>query len=192
MEKTLIIQMMLGIIIGGGLGALLGYFGKCPAGKCYLMTHPMRSGLFGIIIGAIFILTVTTLGSSADTSKSKESANATESESTPKSMVRHIASVADFEDQVLGAELPVLVDFYSDFCQPCRMLGPTIEKLAELYHGRALVCKVNVSHLPQLADSYEIRGIPAVLFFEAGNEKGRLLGLRSEQHYTFILDKLTN
>ncbi len=70
------------------------------------------------------------------------------------------------------------------------MLAPTIEKLAKEYEGRALVYKVDVARLPQLANRYGIRGIPAVLFFHKGKEAERLIGLRPQREYTQVLDRL--
>ena len=72
------------------------------------------------------------------------------------------------------------------------MLGPVIDRLARAYVGRALVCKVNVNQLPLLAYRYQIRGIPAVLFFVGGDEKNRLVGLQPEAVYASVLDGLTN
>jgi len=208
MGKAAVIQLVLGILIGGGLGALLGYLGRCSTGTCPLTANPWRGACYGMVIGAIFALVVpasklgddTPLSGVADAAETRSAveaqarhgADATETEEVVEAKVQHVASTADFEDQVLQAELPVLVDFYSDSCPPCRMLGPTIEKLAMLYVGRALICKVNVNRLPQLAGRYGIYGIPAVLFFVGGDERERFVGLRPETAYTSVLDKLTN
>ena len=97
----------------------------------------------------------------------------------------------DFERYVLKAERPVLVDFYSDSCPPCRKLAPTIEILAEEYDGRAVVCKINVEQVPDVARQYGIQGIPAVLFFSGGQEVQRLVRLQPRDVYTEVLDKLT-
>jgi thioredoxin len=191
MGKAVVIQLVLGILIGGGLGALLGHLGKCSTGTCPLTANPWRGGMYGMIAGAVFALAVPTSRPGADTLSPGGATDAAETGSAANSVVQHVVSTVDFEDQVLQAELPVLVDFYSDSCPPCRMLGPTIEKLATSYAGRALVCKVNVNRLPQLAARYGIRGIPAVLFFLTGDEKDRLVGLRSEEAYASVLDKLT-
>ena len=91
---------------------------------------------------------------------------------------------------VLKADKPVLVDFYADWCGPCRMLAPTIEKLAKQYEGRVIVAKVNVDHLGQVASRYGIQGIPAVVVFDKGKEVQRLVGLRPAGDYTKVLDKL--
>lgn len=192
MGKAVVIQLVLGILMGGGLGALLGHLGKCSTGACPLTANPWRGGFYGMIAGAALVLAVRASRPGADTLSPGRVTEAAETGSVTNSVVLHVASPADFEDRVLQAELPVLVDFYSDSCPPCRMLGPTIDKLATLYAGRAFVCKVNVNHLPQLAGRYGIRGIPAVLFFVGGDERNRLMGLQPKEAYTSVLDKLTN
>jgi len=191
MDKAIVIHLVLGALIGGACGALLGYFGKCSSGTCPLTANPWRGGLYGMIAGAVLALTVPASRPGANTLAFGDTGEAVETDSGPHS-VQHIGSTADFENRVLQADLPVLVDFYSDSCPPCRVLGPTIEKLATSYAGRAIVCKVNVNQLPQLAGRYGIRAIPAVLFFVRGEEKDRLVGLRSKAAYASMLDKLTN
>ena len=108
----------------------------------------------------------------------------------PKAMVLQIDNMSDFETQVLGAQQPVLVDFYSDSCPPCRQLAPAIDALAEEYDGCALLCKVNVEHATDLAKRYGIQGIPAVVFFSGGQEVERLVRLQPRSTYTDALDKL--
>ncbi len=191
MGKAMIIHLVLGILVGGGFGMLLGYLGKCSTGTCPLTANPRRGGLYGMIAGAIVALSVSISKPGADTFALGETTRTAETGSVSPSL-RQIGSLVDFENTVLRADLPVLVDFYSDSCPPCRMLGPTIDKIAQSYAGRALVCKVNVNQLPQLAGRYGIRGIPAVLFFVGGDEKNRLVGLQPEAAYTSVLDKLAN
>ena len=105
-------------------------------------------------------------------------------------MVLQIDNIPDFESRILGARQPVLVDFYSDSCPPCRQLAPTIDALAEEYDGRALLCKVNVERATDLAQRYGIQGIPAVVFFSGGQEVERLVRLQPRSAYTDALDKL--
>jgi thioredoxin 1 len=102
----------------------------------------------------------------------------------------HIGSAEAFERIIQTANQPVLVDFYADWCGPCRMLAPTIEKLAKEYQGRVLVAKVNVDDLSAVAGRYGIQGIPAVLVFQNGKEAQRLVGLRPAGDYAKVLDKL--
>jgi thioredoxin 1 len=104
--------------------------------------------------------------------------------------VVHITSAEDFSDKVLQSKLPVLVDFYSDACGPCRRLSPTIGELAGDFAGRAVIAKVNVNALPDLAGQFQIRGIPAVLFYFNGQEATRIVGYNPKDVYARQLEKL--
>ncbi len=74
----------------------------------------------------------------------------------------------NFAAEVLQSELPVLVDFWATWCGPCKMLAPTVAEIAEEYAGRVKVCKVNVDNAPEIAASYGITSIPALLLFRKG------------------------
>ena len=73
-----------------------------------------------------------------------------------------------FQDEVLDAEVPVLVDFWAEWCGPCKMIGPALEELASEYDGRLKVAKVNVDDHPSVAAKYGVRGIPALFMFKDG------------------------
>ncbi len=92
--------------------------------------------------------------------------------------VQH-ASDADFQQKVLGSAEPVLVDFYADWCGPCRMLGPVLEELAS-EQPTVRIVKVNVDHSPQLAQQYGIESIPALMVFQNGRVVGRHVGLANK------------
>ncbi len=83
---------------------------------------------------------------------------------------------ANFEDEVLGADQPVLVDFWATWCGPCRAIAPTIEALAEDFEGRAKVGKLDVDDNPQTAMNYNVRSIPTLLFFKDGQVEEQLVG----------------
>ena len=83
---------------------------------------------------------------------------------------------AAFEADVLNSETPVLVDFWAEWCGPCRMLGPTIDSVADDFAGKAKVGKLNVDQEMGIAQRYNIRGIPALLLFKGGKVAGQLVG----------------
>jgi thioredoxin 1 len=189
MQKIVFIQMVVGLLIGGGLGALMGYFGKCTTGACPLTANPWRGGFIGAVIGGMFAFSAGSARPvvSAEPPKAGVANASTENRQAGP---RHIASAEEFESVVLKTDKPALVDFYADWCGPCRMLAPAIEKLARQYDGRAVVAKVNVDHLSKVAEQYGIQGIPAVLIFNQGKEVQRLVGVRSAGEYTKVFDKL--
>lgn len=95
---------------------------------------------------------------------------------------------ANFSRDVLNAGKPVLVDFYADWCAPCRALGPTIDELANDYQGQAGVGKVNVDQNANLASQYQITSIPAVLIFDGGKVVARFSGLQSKVDLAGAID----
>jgi thioredoxin 1 len=177
MQRALLIQLGAGLLLGGAFGALLGYFGKCSTGTCPLTANPYRGAFIGALMGGFLAFSSASSRTTAETNAGG-------------SAVVHIDSVADFDRLVLNATAPVLVDFYSNSCPPCRQLAPTVEQLAEEYEGRAVVCKVNVEKAQALTRQYGIQGIPAVLFFKQGQETQRLVGLRPKSAYEQVLDRL--
>lgn len=106
-------------------------------------------------------------------------------------VVIHINSMGDFDRYVRHADKPALVDFYADWCPPCKQLAPVIEKLAADYKDALNVCKVNVDKNGELAAEFQIQGIPDVLFFKGGKMAERLVGLRHEKAYRELIEKNT-
>lgn len=179
MTKVMFIQLAAGLFFGGALGAAMGYFGKCSTGACPLTANPWRGAFVGATLGGVFAF-------SAGSTRLPKSAGEGEVATV------HIDNPDDFQRCVLEAEQPVLVDFYSNSCPPCRRLAPTIDELATQYQGRAVVCKVKVDHARELASRYGIQAIPAVLFFINGEPVRRLVGLQPRDTYTQTLDELIN
>jgi thioredoxin 2 len=84
---------------------------------------------------------------------------------------------ADFERTVLAATPPVLVDFYADWCGPCKMVAPVVDELAHAHAGTLLVTKIDSDRAPNLSTQLGIRGIPTLILFKGGVEAGRVVGL---------------
>ena len=83
---------------------------------------------------------------------------------------------ATFEEEVVNADTPVLVDFWADWCAPCKVIAPIVEELAEEYDGQIKFGKVDVDSNPKVATTYGIRGIPALLIFKAGEPVDQVVG----------------
>jgi len=172
----MIARIFLGVLIGGSIGAVLGYFGKCSSGSCPLTANPYRGAIYGAVMGALVVSVF------ARTPK--------EAEESPN--IVHINSEADFKARVLDTNQICLVDLFSNRCPPCRVLAPTISSLADKYVGRVTVCKVDVDRLGTVAEQYGVTAIPTALIIKNGKEVKRLVGLQSETEYTTLLDKLVD
>ena len=83
---------------------------------------------------------------------------------------------ANFDQEVLKSEQPVLVDFWAGWCSPCKMIAPAVDKMAESYAGKLKVAKVNVDQNGATPSRYGIRGIPALLFFKGGKVTDQIVG----------------
>jgi thioredoxin 1 len=98
----------------------------------------------------------------------------------------------DFERDVLQSDQPVLVDFWAEWCGPCRMLAPTLDAVAEKYEGSARVVKVNVDDNPNITQRYGIKGIPTLILFKGGKEEERVVGATSKDVLSRMIDKHTS
>jgi thioredoxin 2 len=87
----------------------------------------------------------------------------------------------DFDRTVLGSQAPVLVDFYADWCAPCKYVAPLIDELARTHEGSLLVVKVDTDQAPEVSQRYEIRSIPTLIVFKDGEETGRSMGFEPEK-----------
>jgi thioredoxin 1 len=94
-----------------------------------------------------------------------------------------------FEQDVLQADKPVLVDFWAAWCAPCRMLAPTVEAVAEKYSSTARVVKLNVDENPSVSQRYGIKGIPTLILFKGGKEEERVVGATSKEAISRMIDK---
>jgi len=100
-----------------------------------------------------------------------------------------IVSDTSFEKEVLQSEKPVLVDFWAEWCAPCRMLAPTVAAVAEQYADSASVVKLNVDENPSTSQRYGIKGIPTLILFRAGKEVERVVGAIGKESIARIVEK---
>jgi len=97
---------------------------------------------------------------------------------------------ANFEEVVLKSSQPVLVDFWAEWCGPCRMLGPIIEELSSDYNGKAVIGKVDVDSNQKFAAQFGVRNIPTVLIFKDGELVNRQVGVSHKNVYADYIDAL--
>jgi len=98
---------------------------------------------------------------------------------------------SNFATEVLQSASPVLVDFWAEWCGPCKALGPILDELAEEYNGKVRIGKVNIDEYQELAAQYRISSIPTLLLFKGGQVAEQLVGLRSKRDLKASFDRLT-
>jgi thioredoxin 1 len=97
---------------------------------------------------------------------------------------------ANFDEIVLNSDKPVLVDFWAEWCGPCRMIGPIVKEMAEEFEGRAIMTKLDVDSSPQTSIKFGIRNIPTVLFFKNGKEVDKQVGAVPKKVFVAKLEAL--
>jgi thioredoxin 1 len=105
-------------------------------------------------------------------------------------MSEHIVHVTDqtFEPEVLRSDLPVLVDFWAEWCGPCKAIAPILDAIAQEYGGKLKVAKVDVDANVEVPKKYNVRGIPTLMLFKNGNKEEEIVGARSKSQLTAFLD----
>uniref|UniRef100_UPI00333F6E3C thioredoxin TrxA n=1 Tax=Castellaniella defragrans TaxID=75697 RepID=UPI00333F6E3C len=101
--------------------------------------------------------------------------------------IKHVSD-ASFEADVLQSDLPVLVDYWAEWCGPCKMIAPLLDEVADKYQGRVIIAKVNVDENPGSAAKYGIRGIPTLMLFKDGKVSTTQVGALSRTQLQAFLD----
>lgn len=163
------------VLVGGLVGALLGYFGKCASGTCPFTANPFRGAGFGALFGLLFA--VASYGNPFQ-----------KRESVPESTnIVHVAEAAELDRLLADATVPVLLDFYADWCEPCRKLAPELSKLADQWGDGARIVKINVDKHRDLAGRFNVSSIPDMRIYLKGFEKQKVVGYRSQVQLSELL-----
>jgi len=106
---------------------------------------------------------------------------------TMSDKIVHVTDNA-FENEVLGSDKPVLVDYWAEWCGPCKMIAPILEEIAEEYAGKLTIAKLNIDENPHTPPRYGIRGIPTLMLFKEGNVEATKVGALSKSQLSAFLD----
>jgi thioredoxin 1 len=215
----MIIRILLGLLIGGTIGAVLGYFGKCSSGTCPLTANPYYGAMYGALVGALMASMFSSLPKRRPTPPQEKPAPAKEEAGVPKdkteipkdspegSHVVNIESDADLKTRALEAsgislvesltkdgflqkvfdykqnkewkfegKLPCIIDFYADWCAPCKIVEPILQELAQEYQGKLNIYRVDTQAQRELSAAFGIQSIPSILFVPLNDKPQMAVG----------------
>ena len=95
-----------------------------------------------------------------------------------------------WDDEVMKSSNPVMVDFWAEWCGPCKMIAPILEELAEEYMGQLKICKLNTDDHPEISSRFQIMGIPSLLFFKDGELIDKIVGAASKKQFKDKIDSI--
>lgn len=101
-------------------------------------------------------------------------------------------TTGNFETEVLNAEIPVMVDFYAEWCGPCKMMGPLVDKMADKYAGKVKIGKLNVDESLEIAQKYRVASIPTFIFFKNGQAVATYVGGMSAKELEAKIEQVLN
>jgi thioredoxin len=187
----MIIRILLGLLIGGTIGAVLGYFGKCSSGTCPLTANPYRGAIYGAVVGALFASVLSTLpkkkpegsGVVHIDNKSDSNAGVLKANGSPlmetlteDSFLQKVFNYEQNKEWKFEGKLPCIVDFYADWCAPCKMVEPILQELAQEYQGKLNIYRVDTQDQQELAATFGIQSIPSILFVPLNDKPQMAVG----------------
>jgi thioredoxin 1 len=108
-------------------------------------------------------------------------------ENSVSDLVLHVSD-ADFNDKVLNASTPVLVDYWAEWCGPCKMIAPVLDEIAQEYEGKLVVAKINIDENPETPQHYGVRGIPTLMLYKDGEVEATKVGALSKSQLKEFID----
>jgi len=192
----MIARILLGVLIGGAIGAVLGYFGKCSSGSCPLTANPYRGAIYGAVIGALLasafsptpaekseISDVVHIDSEADLKTRLPNTNGVGlvESLTKDSFLQKIFNYEQNKEWKFEGKLPCIIDFYADWCAPCKMVEPILQKLAQEYQGKLNIYRVDTQAEQELAATFGIQSIPSMLFVPLNDKPQMAIGALPEK-----------
>jgi thioredoxin 1 len=178
-KKAMITKILLGVLIGGAIGAVAGYFGKCSSGTCPLAANPHRGAIYGAIMGTLLALALSIQpkekpeGSDVGRIENKYDSNVREFKAdgsllmeslTKETFLQKVFNYEQNKEWKFEGELPCIIDFYADWCGPCKMVEPILHELAQEYQGKLNIYRVDTQAQQELAAAFAIQSIPSLLF----------------------------
>lgn len=100
-----------------------------------------------------------------------------------------VITTANFDNEVLKSDIPVLIDFWAAWCMPCKMIAPVIDQLADQHNGKVMVAKVNIDDSPEIAARYGIMSIPSIVLFKGGEKVDQMVGARPKAQFDEMINK---
>ena len=117
----------------------------------------------------------------------RQASDATFEKDVPQSKIKHVSD-ASFEKDVLQSTTPVLVDYWAEWCGPCKMIAPVLEDMAKEYAGRLTVAKLDIDANPEITSQFGIRGIPTLILFKSGKPHAQKVGALSKSQLAAFVD----
>jgi thioredoxin 1 len=194
----MIARILLGVVIGGAIGAVLGYFGKCSSGSCPLTANPYRGAIYGAVMGALLVSVLSKLPKEkTEIPKVKsERSDAVQIDSEPdlnaivlkengsglvepltkNSFLQKVFNYEQNKEWKYEGKLPCIIDFYADWCRPCKMVEPILHELAQEYQGKLNIYRVDTQAQQELASVFGIQSIPSILFVPLNDKPQMAVG----------------